>query len=529
MRTILITGGAGFIGSNLVRQLIRTEQYRVINVDKLTYAGNLFSLRDLESSPNYTFVQGDIGDGMLMLDLLHRYEVDGVMNLAAESHVDRSIGSPGDFVQTNVVGTYELLEATREYWQSLPEEKSANFRFIHISTDEVFGSLGDEGAFTESTPYSPNSPYSASKASSDHLVRAYHETFALPTITTHCSNNYGPYQFPEKLIPLIISKAAEGKPLPVYGTGLNVRDWLHVEDHCTALRLIFESGRVGTTYNIGGGTEKSNLDVVHGICDTVDRLTSSGKKSSDQIEFVRDRPGHDFRYAIDSSKLSNELGWHPSVSFAEGIESTVKWYLSNQEWVESTRKNGYEGQRLGIDKNDGDDAATITSSDMTDTAPNQNEDCTFEGVIFNKLGKYEDSRGWLIELFRNDEVPAGNEPVMAYMSQTLPGVSRGPHEHVDQSDLFGFFGPGDFRLYLWDSRKDSPTFGQRFTRIVGATNPQSVIVPPGVVHAYKNISLHPGIVFNAPNRLYAGHGKQEPVDEIRHEEADGSEYQLIDA
>ncbi|TWU56882.1 dTDP-glucose 4,6-dehydratase [Rubripirellula tenax] len=528
MRTILITGGAGFIGSNLVRQLVRSEQYRVINVDKLTYAGNLFSLKDLEDSPNYTFVQGDIGDGMLMLDLLHRYQCDGVMNLAAESHVDRSIGSPGDFVQTNVVGTYELLEATREYWQSLAEEKSANFRFIHVSTDEVFGSLGDEGAFTESTPYSPNSPYSASKASSDHLVRAYHETFALPTITTHCSNNYGPYQFPEKLIPLIIAKAVEGKPLPVYGTGLNVRDWLHVEDHCTALRTIYESGNVGETYNIGGGTEKSNLDVVNIICDTVDRLTGSSKKSSDKIEFVRDRPGHDFRYAIDCSKLNNDLGWQAAVSFEQGIEATVKWYLANSDWVESTRKNGYDGQRLGIDA-EGNPSAGITASDMSDTAPNQNEDCPFEGVVFNKLGKYEDNRGWLIELFRNDEVPAGNEPVMAYMSQTLPGVSRGPHEHVDQSDLFGFFGPGDFRLYLWDSRKDSPTFGQRFTRIVGATNPQSVIVPPGVVHAYKNVSLHPGIVFNAPNRLYAGQGKQDPVDEIRHEEADGSEYQLIDA
>lgn len=525
MRTVLVTGGAGFIGSNLIRHLLATGRYKVINLDKLAYAGNLVSLKDIEDSPHYTFIEGDICDGMLVLDLLHRYQCDAVMNLAAESHVDRSIGSPGTFVQTNVVGTFEMLEAAREYWQSLPEDRSEAFRFLHVSTDEVFGSLGDEGAFTESTPYSPNSPYSASKASSDHLVRAYHKTFALPTLTTHCSNNYGPYQFPEKLIPLIISKAVSKQPLPVYGTGLNVRDWLHVEDHCSALRMILESGRIGDTYNIGGGAEKSNLDVVHAICETLDETIKPEKPSVDLIEFVRDRPGHDFRYAIDADKLINELGWKPSVSFEEGIRSTVRWYLANEDWVESTRDKGYRGERLGIS-----DESESSDIEMTDSGRSllDDSDEMFHGVVFQELKRHEDGRGWLIELFRNDEVPSGHEPVMAYMSQTLPGVSRGPHEHVDQSDLFGFFGPGDFRLYLWDARPESPTFGQRTTRVVGQSNPQSVIVPPGVVHAYKNISLHPGIVFNAPNRLYAGPGKSEPVDEIRHEEADGSEYQLVD-
>jgi dTDP-glucose 4,6-dehydratase len=529
MRSVLVTGGAGFIGSNLVRHLIGTGRYRVINFDKLTYAGNLESLRDIESSPNYTFVQGDLRDGMTLLDLLHRHQCDGVFNLAAESHVDRSIGSPGDFVQTNVVGTFELLEAAREYWQALDEQKSDRFRFVHVSTDEVFGSLEDDGLFTESTPFAPNSPYSASKASSDHFVRAYHRTFALPTITTHCSNNYGPFQFPEKLIPLMISKTVTGKPLPVYGSGLNVRDWLHVKDHCAALTLIMESGRIGDTYNIGGAAERSNLDVVHKICETVDRLTGSGRSSSELIEFVRDRPGHDFRYAIDASKLSRELGWKPSITFDQGIESTVQWYLENEGWVESTRDKGYDGQRLGINGIDKVlNAETLDDSNSPDLETDADVEC-FEGVIFQPLRRHEDSRGWLVELFRNDEVPCGNEPVMAYFSMTKPGVARGPHEHVDQSDLFGFFGPGDFRLYLWDSRPGSSTFGQHFQCVVGQSNPQSVIVPPGVVHAYKNISQVQGVVFNAPNRLYAGIGKHEAVDEIRHENIEGTQYQLIDA
>ncbi len=529
MRTVLVTGGAGFIGSNLIRYLINFGRYRVINFDKLTYAGNLESLRDIEPSPNYIFVQGDLRDGMTLLDLLHRYKCEGVFNLAAESHVDRSIGSPGDFVQTNVVGTFELLEASREYWQALDEQQSDRFRFVHVSTDEVFGSLGDDGLFTESMPFAPNSPYSASKASSDHFVRSYHKTFALPTITTHCSNNYGPYQFPEKLIPLMISKAVTGKSLPVYGSGLNVRDWLHVEDHCAALTLIMESGRIGETYNIGGGAERSNLDVVHKICETVDRLTSAERSSTELIEFVRDRPGHDFRYAIDASKLSKDLGWKPSVTFDQGIESTVQWYLDNEWWVESTREKGYDGQRLGVNGSGGSKASDLLDDSIdSDSETNPNLQC-FEGVVFQPLRRHGDSRGWLVELFRNDEVPSGNEPVMAYFSMTMPGVARGPHEHVDQSDLFGFFGPGDFRLYLWDSRPDSATFGERFQCVVGQSNPQSVIVPPGVVHAYKNISLHQGVVFNAPNRLYAGNGKREPVDEIRHENIEGTQYQLVDA
>ncbi len=534
MRTVLVTGGAGFIGSNLVRLLVHSGHYRVINFDKLTYAGNHESLRDLEDAANYVFIQGDIQDGMLILDLLHRYQCVGIMHLAAESHVDRSIGSPGEFVQTNVVGTFELLEAAREYWQSLDAQRSDEFRFLHVSTDEVFGSLGDEGEFTESTPYSPNSPYSASKAASDHLVRSYHKTFALPTLTTHCSNNYGPYQFPEKLIPLMISKAVTGKPLPVYGTGLNVRDWLHVEDHCRALRLIFEAGRPGDTYNIGGNSERSNLDVVNVICEVVDRLTGKEGHSSDQIEFVRDRPGHDFRYAIDASKLRDELGWKPSVTFEQGVESTVRWYLENEAWIQSTRCRGYDGQRLGTGHNSvGNESTTADGStinrvfDAHDVLCSTVNQC-FEGVVFRPLKRFDDHRGWLMELFRNDEVPPGHEPEMAYFSMTMPGVSRGPHEHVDQSDLFGFFGPGDFKLYLWDARVDSETYGQRFICVVGQSNPQSVIVPPGVVHAYKNISLHPSVVFNAPNRLYAGDGKREPVDEIRHEDLVGSQYQLVD-
>ena len=522
MKKILVTGGAGFIGSNLVRHLVNAN-YQVINVDKLTYAGNLDSLRDLDDNPKHVFIQGDICDGMLMLELLHHYQCDAIINLAAESHVDRSIGSPGTFVQTNVVGTFELLEAAREYWHALGEEKAQFFRFLHVSTDEVFGSLDTTGKFSETTPYSPNSPYSASKASSDHLVRSYHQTFALPTITTHCSNNYGPYQFPEKLIPLMTLNAVERKQLPVYGTGLNVRDWLHVEDHCAALRLILESGRIGDTYNIGGDAERSNIDVVNAICEAVDRLTNPESPSSDLIEYVRDRPGHDFRYAIDASKLSTELGWRPSVTFQQGIDQTVQWYLDNRDWVESTQKTGYDRQRLGISETESEAASIAEGTQPTAV------DCAFEGVVFQSLNQYSDERGWLIELFRNDEVPFGNEPAMAYVSQTMPGVSRGPHEHVDQSDLFGFFGPGDFRLYLWDSRTDSDTYGQMFTVVVGESNPQSVIVPPGVVHAYRNISLRPGMVFNAPNRLYAGEGKKEPVDEIRHEDHPNSKYMLIDA
>lgn len=347
----LITGGAGFIGSCLVRQIIAEEPTaRVVTLDKLTYAGNLDSLQPVMSDSRHRFVQGDVADAALVGELLRTERPDAVIHLAAESHVDRSIDGPADFVQTNVVGTFTMLDAARDYWRPLGAEAKASFRFLHVSTDEVFGSLGDEGAFTETTPYSPRSPYSASKAASDHLVRAYFHTYGLPTLITNCSNNYGPHQFPEKLIPLMILNALEGKPLPVYGDGLNVRDWLFVEDHCRALRLVAERGVPGETYNIGGDSERANLDVVKLICRLVDHLRPDLPHfpCESLVSFVADRPGHDRRYAIDAAKIGRELGWTPQRSFEEGLAATVAWYLENSEWVERVSSGAYQRERLGL-------------------------------------------------------------------------------------------------------------------------------------------------------------------------------------
>lgn len=350
-RTILISGGAGFIGSCLVRQIISEEPAtRVVTLDKLTYAGNLDSLAGVLDNPRHRFVQGDIVDGSLVGDLLRKEQPDAVIHLAAESHVDRSIDGPAPFVQTNVVGTFTLLEATRDHWSSLSLPGKEAFRFLHVSTDEVFGSLGPSGEFTETTPYSPRSPYSASKAASDHFVRAYFHTYGLPTLITNCSNNYGPYQFPEKLIPLMILNALEGKPLPVYGDGLNVRDWLYVEDHCRALRVVAERGVPGETYNIGGNSERANLDVVRTICALVDQLRPElpHAPAESLIKFVPDRPGHDRRYAINAEKIRRDLGWTPQRTFEEGLASTVRWYLEHNDWVERVSSGAYQRERLGL-------------------------------------------------------------------------------------------------------------------------------------------------------------------------------------
>ena len=341
MQTLLVTGGAGFIGGNFVLDLVGGGEHRVINLDALTYAGNLDTLASLERSPHHKFVQGDIGDRDLVAQLLKQYQPSAVINFAAESHVDRSIDGPGTFVQTNVVGTMNLLQATLGHWRDLPEPEKSAFRFLHVSTDEVYGSLGDTGAFREDTPYAPNSPYSASKAASDHLVRAYHHTYGLPVLTTNCSNNYGPYQFPEKLIPLMIANALEGKPLPVYGDGRQVRDWLYVGDHCTAIRTVLAKGRVGEVYNVGGNAEKRNLEVVHALCDTLGRLAPRAGSYRDLITYVTDRPGHDRRYAIDATKIRAELGWTPTETFETGLERTVRWYLDNAAWVAEVRSGAY--------------------------------------------------------------------------------------------------------------------------------------------------------------------------------------------
>lgn len=339
-RNILITGGAGFIGSHVVRLMVRKyPHYRIVNLDKLTYAGNLANLKDVEDEPNYHFVRADICDAERVAEVFRTYDIDGVIHLAAESHVDRSIEEPFAFAQTNVMGTLTLLQAARNYWNGEWEGK----RFYHISTDEVYGALAmDDGLFTESTSYSPHSPYSASKASSDHFVRAYHDTYGLPTIITNCSNNYGPNQFPEKLIPLFINNIRKGKPLPVYGRGENVRDWLYVEDHARAIDLVFHKGRVGDTYNIGGFNEWKNIDLIKVIIKTVDRLLGNPEGHSEGlITYVTDRAGHDLRYAIDSSKLKEELGWEPSLQFEEGIEKTVRWYLDNQEWLDEITSGAF--------------------------------------------------------------------------------------------------------------------------------------------------------------------------------------------
>jgi len=348
MSTLLVTGGAGFIGGNFVRGAVAAG-HTVVNLDALTYAGNRDTIADLPAE-KHRFVHGDIGDAALVAALLAEHRPDAIINFAAESHVDRSIDGPAAFVQTNVVGTLNLLERARDYWRELPEAERNRFRFLHVSTDEVYGSLGDTGKFTETTPYAPNSPYSASKAASDHLVRAFHHTYGLPTLTTNCSNNYGPYQFPEKLIPLVIGKAVAGEPLPVYGDGRNVRDWLFVEDHCAAICAVLERGRVGEVYNVGGDSERENIVVVKTICALLDerRPREDGKPRESQITFVKDRPGHDRRYAIDSSKLQGELGWKPKMDFERGIARTVDWYLENQPWVARVLDGSYRMERLGL-------------------------------------------------------------------------------------------------------------------------------------------------------------------------------------
>lgn len=346
-KKIVVTGGAGFIGSSLVRLLIDQTEYEVLNIDKLTYAGHLESLVEVESSERYKFEQVDICDAKSINKIFNEFQPDMIIHLAAESHVDRSIDGSAEFIKTNVNGTHTLLEEAKYYWQSLEENKKESFRFLHVSTDEVYGSLGQEGYFTEETSYDPRSPYSSSKASSDHLVRAWYHTYGLPTIITNCSNNYGPYQFPEKLIPVVILKALQGKDIPVYGTGENIRDWLFVDDHARALLKVVESGIPGETYNVGGHNEKQNLEVVQTICDTLDELVPKKTKYKNQISFVTDRPGHDFRYAIDASKIERELGWMPEETFESGIKKTIQWYLDNMGWVEAVTDKNYNLERLG--------------------------------------------------------------------------------------------------------------------------------------------------------------------------------------
>jgi dTDP-glucose 4,6-dehydratase len=349
MKTLLVTGGAGFIGGNFVLDVLAQGGYRVVNLDKLTYAGNVDTLASLRDNPAHVFVQGDIGDRVLVSKVLAEHRPDAIVNFAAESHVDRSIDGPAEFVHTNVVGTLSLLQEALSYWRALPLERQDGFRFLHVSTDEVYGSLGPVGKFTEETAYAPNSPYSASKAASDHLVRAFHHTYGLPTLTTNCSNNYGPFQFPEKLIPLMIQKALHGQPLPVYGDGRNVRDWLYVRDHCRAIQRVLEAGRPGEVYNVGGDAERENIHVVKTICALLDqrRPLADGKKRESLITYVKDRPGHDRRYAIDASKIKRELGWAPQESFESGIAHTVDWYLSHDAWVQRVLDGSYRMERLG--------------------------------------------------------------------------------------------------------------------------------------------------------------------------------------
>lgn len=352
MKTLLVTGGAGFIGSNLILKALGETPHRIINLDKLTYSGNLESLRDAEKNPRYEFIQADVADRKAVRSIIESRRPDGIMHLAAESHVDRSIDNAEDFMRTNIIGSYVMLEEAREYWKNLQKSdksKADGFRFLHISTDEVFGDLGEKSAerFNENTAYSPSSPYSASKASSDHLVRAWHRTYGLPTLLTNCSNNYGPRQFPEKLIPLMIINALEGRTLPVYGQGAQIRDWLYVDDHADALLRVMESGKPGETYAIGGDSEKANIDVVREICARLDEKVPGKRPYSELIEFAPDRPGHDSRYAIDASKIKRELGWKPRENFSGGMDKTIDWYLANKDWWQNIRSGKYRGERLG--------------------------------------------------------------------------------------------------------------------------------------------------------------------------------------
>ncbi len=337
MKTWLVTGGAGFIGSNFVRYVLKTDAVRVVNLDALTYAGNMASLSEVLRDLKHIFVKGDIADKSLVKELLKQYKPCTVINFAAESHVDRSIEGPAEFIQTNIVGAFELLEEVNTYWHGLGTAEKESFRFLQVSTDEVYGSLGSTGCFSENTPYAPNSPYAASKAAADHLVRAYNHTYGLPTLTTNCSNNFGPYQYPEKLIPLVVMKALEGQPLPVYGDGKNIRDWLYVIDHCSALHSVIELGKIGQTYNIGGNNELTNLEVVQALCDLLDEMSprNDGGSYRQQITFVKDRLGHDLRYAIDSAKIQTELGWKPVESFTSGLRKTIQWYLDHRKWCNS--------------------------------------------------------------------------------------------------------------------------------------------------------------------------------------------------
>jgi dTDP-glucose 4,6-dehydratase len=351
MQNILVTGGAGFIGGNYIHQQQPNTQRTIINLDKLTYAGNLATLAPTKNNPNHIFIEGDIGDTVLINQILQKYQPQAILNFAAETHVDRSIDSPAAFIETNIQGTFNLLEATRNYWKQLDSTAQQTFRFLHVSTDEVFGSLSPtDPAFTETTPYSPNSPYSASKAASDHLVRAYFHTYGLPTLITNCSNNYGPYQFPEKLIPLTILNALNGKPLPIYGDGQNIRDWLYVGDHCLAIDTVLEKGQPGETYNVGGNAERNNLWLVQQLCSILDELlpTSPHCPHNQLITFVQDRPGHDRRYAIDCTKLQTELGWQPQADITSGLRQTVQWYLDNQAWCDTVTADKYQQQRLGV-------------------------------------------------------------------------------------------------------------------------------------------------------------------------------------
>ncbi len=343
----LVTGGAGFIGGNFVLRQILKNNRQIINLDKLSYAGNLDTLSQVIDHPNHQFVQGNITDTDLLAALFVKHQPDVVVHFAAESHVDRSIEGPQIFIETNVMGTFNMLQQAWMYYQTLIGKKKDQFRFLHVSTDEVYGSLGPTGAFTETTAYAPNSPYSASKAGSDHLVRAYHHTYGLPVLTTNCSNNYGPYQFPEKLIPLMIDKARNNEALPIYGDGKNVRDWLYVEDHCRAIETVIDKGRMGEVYNVGGNEERQNLEIVNAVCEILDEIDPGVQPKNELITYVKDRPGHDQRYAIDATKLLNELGWQPKETFDSGIRKTIKWYLDNQAWVDRVKDGSYQGQRLG--------------------------------------------------------------------------------------------------------------------------------------------------------------------------------------